>query len=329
MAAETTTKTRKLSIAVLGAGVIGQVYAALLWEADLQVTLVARGARTEQLHRDGIRYRCVSPEPRKNSVPVPVKDVGEQVEADVLILTVRAQDLGAALEQAERIGPHVVVTLMNMVDHRQEPQQRFDGVMKTHAFPGIGGYRDPDGTIVWAQVPQQPTTIDANSSAGELVRTLLRKTGLPTATEQLMQHWLHTHSILIAGLSAGLLRAGGDPAAAAHDPALLREMVASLRDGLRAYRKCGGKVRPMALATLFGMPPALARNYWRREFLSHLGQVTLAPQIRQSQHDEVPLICQEALRLTGGQAARLTRWLAPSLPPDDELGPDPADSGQF
>lgn len=72
MATETSTRTRRLSISVLGAGVIGQVYAALLWDADLQVTLLARGKRAEQLRRDGIRYRCLAPEPHKGRTPVPV-----------------------------------------------------------------------------------------------------------------------------------------------------------------------------------------------------------------------------------------------------------------
>src|SRR5450759_5887052 len=44
----------QLKFLVYGAGVIGSVYAAYLWEAGFDVTLLARGQRAEALHKNGI-----------------------------------------------------------------------------------------------------------------------------------------------------------------------------------------------------------------------------------------------------------------------------------
>lgn len=69
---------------MLGAGVIGQVYAARLHEAGADVTLLARGKRLAELRAHGV-YRCEYPGPEEKIVPVPVADIAEPFEVNVVL----------------------------------------------------------------------------------------------------------------------------------------------------------------------------------------------------------------------------------------------------
>lgn len=83
-------------LAVLGAGVVGSVYAALLAGAGNDVVLVARGRRLVQLREQGLRVDL-------DGVTVtPTVGLAEQLEdahADVLLVAVRADQLADGLEQ--------------------------------------------------------------------------------------------------------------------------------------------------------------------------------------------------------------------------------------
>ncbi|WP_159440583.1 ketopantoate reductase family protein [Tersicoccus phoenicis] len=117
---------KKRKIAVLGAGVIGQVYAARLHEAGADVTLLARGKRLAELQAHGVRYRCEYPGLEERIVPVPVADIAEPFEVDVVLVAVRSQDLRVALEAVARMGKPIVVTLMHLGGQRAELERTVD-----------------------------------------------------------------------------------------------------------------------------------------------------------------------------------------------------------
>lgn len=210
------------------------------------------------------------------------------------------------------MGKPIVVTLMHLGGQRAELERMVDAERLALAFPGIGGFRDESARIVWAVVRQQSTTIDAKAPDVRTVREIFTSTGIKVVTESRMADWLNCHTIFISCLNAAIIRAGGDPVRAARSPTTLNRMVGAIHDGFRTYRKRGGRVRPIPLAVLFGpVPAAFAARYWKRELQGPVGAITLAPHIRDSEHDEVPLLCHEAKALLGGDAPVLERWLAP------------------
>lgn len=89
-------------IIVLGAGVIGQVYASLLHRIDAQVTLIARGLHRKQLRNNGVHLLRQGIKPQKLIVPVPVEYTKKPTSADIVLLTVRTQQLPGALEIRSR-----------------------------------------------------------------------------------------------------------------------------------------------------------------------------------------------------------------------------------
>ncbi len=302
-------------IAVLGAGVIGQIYAALLHESGAHVTLLARGTRLEELRKHGVRYRCEAPAVTEKTVSVPVTDVATPPQADIVLVAVRTQHMPEALDTIAAMGNPLVVTLMNLADMHKLVEQRVESARLVLGFPGLGGFRDDSGRIVWAHVRQQPTTLESRLPAARELAALLTSAGFKTVLEDRMKDWLNIHAIFIACISVAVLRADGSPTKVAQTPQLLSGMVAAIRDGFSAYRKHHGHVRPRALGVLFGpMPARFAINYWKRELQGTVGKVTLAPHTLSSAQDEVPLICQNVKQLLNNEADVMQEWIKSALP---------------
>ncbi|WP_166104818.1 ketopantoate reductase family protein [Phycicoccus endophyticus] len=305
-------------VGVVGAGVVGQVYAGLLHQAGVNVTLIARGERLPELGT-GIRLECARPALSSGSVRVPVADAAALPPVDVLILAVRAHQLREAAALADSATAPVVVTLMHLTGGAAELSARVGAGRLVRAFPGLGGRRGPDGVVHWTPVKQQPTTVDAHAVHGQEMATLLRRTRLPVVTEPRMSDWLATHAVLVASLGAGVLRAGGDPVRLAEDPVLMRQTIDAIRNGFRALRERDQDVRPPNLATLFGpVPPRFARLYWQHALRTDVGTLSIAPHVRASARDEFPGVCRTALTHTGGDASPLAAWLQPHLAEDPE-----------
>lgn len=297
-------------VAVVGAGVIGQVFAALLHQAGHEVYLMARGQRLEQLQSHGVRMRREDRQDKSCTVTVPVRSLDSPPTVDVVLLTVRAQQLDSAMKVISGMGQPLVVPMMHLADQLDYLEKTLGVERLVLAFPGMGGFREGSGRIVWAAVRQQPTTVDALAPAARRVRELLASTGLRTSLEPHMRDWLNVHSIFVACLSTAVLVAGGDPVRVANDPRIVPEMVAAIRSGLAGYQHQGGRIRPRALAAMFGWMPAwFAVAYWKREFKGPVGRITIAPHSRDSQADEAPVIGREAMRVAGPTAVDLGHWL--------------------
>ena len=110
-------------VAIWGAGAIGGFVAARLTERGHEVTLVARPDQVEIINRDGLRLGAVDGTSR--SVRVRAATAVES-EPEVILLTVKTQDLRAACEQVREQTSHApVVAMQNGI----EPDQIAAGVL--------------------------------------------------------------------------------------------------------------------------------------------------------------------------------------------------------
>ena len=130
---------------VYGAGAIGGVVGAKLFQAGYDVTLVARGA-----HLDGIRQRGLRLESPDGveTLPIPVIDsgsLGEVVAPAVVLLAVKSQDTASAVRDLAGTGlAEAVVCLQNGVDNERVALRSFGDVYgacvmcpAAHLEPGI------------------------------------------------------------------------------------------------------------------------------------------------------------------------------------------------
>ena len=128
-----------------GAGAIGGTIGALLHQAGLDTTLIARGRHLEAMRRSGLRL--VRP---AGEVVLDVRCAGSSAEAavgpdDVVIVATKTQDAGTALDDLALAQPQAaVVCATNGVEAERMALRRFEhvyamGVMlpATHLEPGV------------------------------------------------------------------------------------------------------------------------------------------------------------------------------------------------
>ena len=147
-----------MKILIYGAGVIGSLYASLLSEADVDVSIYARGKRLESLQKKGLIYKKCN---QIKTVKVTgIAKVEDEDLYDFVLLTVRENQLCTALaELKDNVSP-TVVTMVNSLDTYDVWEEICGKGRILPAFPGAGG--GFEGDVLDADLTPrviQPTTI--------------------------------------------------------------------------------------------------------------------------------------------------------------------------
>jgi 2-dehydropantoate 2-reductase len=114
---------------IYGAGGIGGVIGARLFQKGRDVALIARGAHLEALQRDGLTLRAPD---EAVTLRIPAFGHPSEIEFtadDVVLLTMKSQDTGAALDELRAAEPDVaVVCAQNGVANERMALRRFSRV---------------------------------------------------------------------------------------------------------------------------------------------------------------------------------------------------------
>lgn len=297
-----------MRILVVGAGVIGQTYAGRLAAAGHQVTILARGFVRERLELSGIRLATTD-----ELTTHPVTVVGSAPAGqhyDAMILAVRLDQLPRAAEDLRHVAAGQVITFGNLPAVPGFLADAFGTDRLLFAFPGVGGYRDDDGTVHYRVVPQQPTTIGAADGAERAFATALTEAGFATTVEDDMPAWLTTHAVFITGAGAAILARGGDSIRLAQDRRATAGMVAAIGQALRALERAGTRPAPAPLRMIFAvLPTAIGTAYWRRQLRGPVGTQTIAPHIVATRHSELPALVGSVRETLGSSAPRFDALL--------------------
>jgi 2-dehydropantoate 2-reductase len=262
---------------VFGAGAIGTLLAAKLAEAGHAVTVVARGARRQQVDSKGLVLRAR----RSGEIRVVRVTAHERLadapEADFILVTVRAQQLDAAMEQLVASRGHVV-TMVNTAAGYGAWRAKL-GARLLAGFPGAICTLDAEGALTWELAPRllQPTVVgEPEGTRSERVRELaaaLRSAGLHVQVRTDMERWIRTH----AGWMAPFMLTASSGADALRDPLVVRRWVRATLEGLRAVR-ASGRLAPFGYGLLLRVPAGLLTLVARLAlaFASVRGQVAAA-----------------------------------------------------
>lgn len=282
------------TVAVVGAGVIGQVYAGRLAEAGCEVWLLARDSTYARLRTDGVLLREDGVDTRP---PVRVVDtVADIPVVDTVFLAVRADQVAAALPLVAELRTRVVVTLVNLADEARAVAVQIGMDRVVLGFPGVGGTRTTDG-IEYRRIRQQPTTLGYAGGREQAVAEDLRAAGLDVELATDMEAWLATHTVFIAGVGAAILHSQGADRLGRDRKATAR-MILSIRDGFKSLARNGVQVTPPPLRTIFTrVPRVFSVPYWQRQMRGELGTLSLAPHVLETRDTEFPLIASAARRL--------------------------------
>lgn len=241
---------------VFGAGAIGTLFAAKLADAGHAVVVVARGARKVSLETRGLVLRARGSTVQR-VVRVPVHErLAEAPEADFILVTLRAQQVDAAMEQLKAARGDVVMLVNSAVGYGPWREQL--GARLVAGFPGAVCSLDDDGVLTWAFAPRlvQPTVVgEVDGGCSERVSKLaaaLRGAGAPVQVRSDMERWIRTH----AGWMCPFMLTASQGEAALRDPLTAQRWMQATREGLRVAAR-SGPLAPLGFRVLARVPVGL------------------------------------------------------------------------
>jgi 2-dehydropantoate 2-reductase len=224
-----------VKILVYGAGVLGSLHAARLFEAGLDVSLLARGQRLGALRKGGVLLaEGDTGVVRTVAVPLVETPVGDY---DLTLVFVRTHQIDEVLESlAGQSGD--VLFLLNWAAGA-EPLGAVIGLDRVLlGFPAQGGVFDGDVVRFRASTPLTrlvPMPIgEPNGSESPRVKRIarvFRSAGFSLTIEPRMDAWLKTHAAFEVPLGQAVHAAGG-PDALSADPRAIRAMIRAMRRNL-------------------------------------------------------------------------------------------------
>lgn len=298
------------SVVVLGAGVVGQVYASLLGAAGHQVSIVARGQRADDLRASGIVLERAGAAVRPSCRVV--TGLAEAGPVDAVLVAVRGDQLSSVQAEVAESAAPTVVCMANPLGLRRSWEREIGVTRNVFAFSGVGGLIAENGAVRYHVVRQQPTVVDSAGRAGAAVIRMMESTGLPVRAEAQMGAWLATHTVFIGGLGAALLATEQGSAGVAQSRPRARELVAAISEAFDALQRRGMPVRPGALRTIFvRVPTAFATRYWQRQFDGPMVRLAIEPHVLATRNSEFPQLVGHALGLVGADAPRYRQLVSP------------------
>lgn len=304
-----------MRILVLGAGVIGSVYASRLLRAGHDVILLARGPRLVDLQTRGLVLEDA--ESGQRSV-VPVPSVGELApddRFDLVLVPVRAEQLPGTLPILTGMTDGSDVLFFGNTATRQADLSAAVGSRVLFGFPAVGGTLE--GPVVrYVLISQQRTMLGESDGSTSLrarrLQGVLTEAGFPTLISADIENWLVGHAAFVVPIAFALYRVGGDPAALAADAATMRLMVSATRQAFAALRAHGNAEIPMNLRSLYRLPTRLVIAYWRRVLAGPRGELWFGAHSRAAPEEmhELAEALRTALRRTGRPTPELERLLA-------------------
>ena len=258
-----------MRILIFGAGVIGSLYAALLAEAGFDVTVYARGRRLESLRQDGLLYKS-NAEIRKAPVKVLSKlEAGDLY--DLVFLTVRENQLHAALEELRQNVSPTIVTMVNSLETYDQWEAICGEGRIIPAFPGAGG--GFDGNVLDAALTPrliQPTTIGKTGGREKDLACVLHRAKIPYQIVPDMHAWQLCHLAMVVPI-ADAYYASADPEHAGRDAALMRKTAERIRDNLSAIAKRKIRLSPGKMRLFRLLPSPLVGSVLGLVFQSPFG----------------------------------------------------------
>lgn len=230
---------------IVGAGVIGSVYALRFAKSGLDVTLFARGKRLEALQREGLKYN-------ENGMikQIPIRTIEKIDQDDIydfILVAVRYDQAESALSAIQHNRSQNIVTLTNTIGY--DAWLEIVGDRLLPGFPGAGG--DIKEGVLYAQfgsAKHQGTIFgEINGQTTERVHRLaqiLESAGLHYEIQNDIRAFHISHAALAIVNKHFYTKDGMVDVETARSDSTLSKIAADIKQNLRLVEQAGIPVIP-------------------------------------------------------------------------------------
>ena len=263
-------------ILVIGAGVNGSICASELHKAGVDVTVLARGKRYEELCKDGVIIEHPIKKTRNvTRVPV-ISALRADDRYDYVLVVVRKNQVRDLLPALAANQSPAIVFMVNNPSGPDEWVAALGGERVMLGFVFGGGKRD--GNIIRAIRGGGLSTpfgeIDG-AITPRLVRLveILRRADLKARVEKEMPDWLSTHAALVAPFAVLTMKHCCNTYELAKATGDWRLLADATRDTVKVLRGLGRHVIPLSNSVIGRLPRFLAVPLYRAFLSSRLGEI--------------------------------------------------------
>jgi 2-dehydropantoate 2-reductase len=243
---------------VVGAGVLGSLYASVLKLAEKDVSLLARGKRLQELKEHGLivenlleekTYRC--------KIDLVEEKLSEHRDYDLILVVMQKNHVATILPDLAKYTTGVVVILGNNGTGWEQYKEFIDPNRIILGFPGAAGKRDGYKMKVVFDSSKSNITIGEMSGKVtnrlEKIGTFLRSAGIPVKFSKNIDAWLKTHIALVSPLANVYYYLKSQERSLSESPEGLDLATNAILEGVKVLKKLNYSILPkkFKLITIF------------------------------------------------------------------------------
>ena len=268
-----------MKVLVFGAGVLGSIFAANLYDGGLDTTILARGKRFEIVNTEGIQiYNEITKQTKKIHVPV-IDTISDENNFDLILVIVRRNQVESTLSELgkARNSPNIIF-LGNNVSGIDAYLSILDQKQLLLGFAMAGG--GWEGNIIKATIQDRGTLligeIDGKISDRVLkIQSEIEKTGVKMDLSTNIDAWLKYHLALVQPLAMGIYVAEGDNYALAKSKPDMKIMILAIREGFKTLKRLGYPTLPKSMRKMQLLPNFVLIRYLAKLVGSYEGELAL------------------------------------------------------
>lgn len=272
-----------MRILVYGAGVIGSIFAAKLHFSGLDVTILARGKRLEEIQKSGI-VLCNAKMNKTETARIKViNQLHPDMKFNYILVVMQKIQVDSVLESLSQNCTENIVFIVNTAAGYDQWKQAIGEERLMLGFPSAGGERR-NGVVRYfigkglMRAFQTTTFGEASEKRTQRVSNLIhlfKQAGIPSVFCTNMDAWQKTHVAMVTSIANALYKYKCDNRQLAASYQDVKEMVLGVREGFAVLKTLGIQPTPRKLG-FWELPSGILTVIFKLFMATQLAEVTMA-----------------------------------------------------
>jgi len=287
-----------MKILIFGAGVLGSLYAAKFKEAGMDVALVARGKKVNELREKGIVLQDFKTGERTTTKVRILDGMPEEEYFDACVVMIQRTHLTEALKELAK-NPNIP-TFVFMQNNVKGPGEMVKTLGRERVMFGHGnaGGERKDGVVYYMIAEEMPLgEMDGEKTERlEKLAEAFKNAGFKNYFSKNIDSWKRYHMGLAVPFAFAMYRNDSCNYKMAENREDCRKAWRGIKEAFRALKDRGFPVEPPKFKLIFALPEFLVIPLFQRVLKSKVADIGMARHLRNAQ-EEMDILAGEFLEI--------------------------------